>query len=171
MNKYIEEVVEQEKLLTIELGKEQEASFLGLVKRPDGAKEALEFQYEGLDTLSSKTLEKYLGALSQYLIFVTKYVNILSARKKIANSVFNRKLNAGYYLHSQEIKNLKSITEKEIYVKQADPDLIELEDYLGNMDAKMAIYSNIPDTINGLIQSIKKIYDARIRETLIQNNN
>lgn len=168
MNKYMQEVLEKEKQLSIELEKEQESSFLKLVKRPDGAKEALEFQYEQLDSLNPKTLERYLGALSQYLIYVTKYVNILNSKRKLTYSTLSRKINEGLFLHSQELKALKSMTEKEIFVKQSDKDLAELEDYLDSMDAKLAVYSNIPDTIEGLINTIKKVYDSKKIERIAQ---
>lgn len=168
---YINEVIQKENLLLEELEKDQNDTFLRSVRRPDGAKEALEFQYENIDTLSTSTLEKYLGALSQYLIFVTKYVNILSAKKKVASSLYTRNLNKGFFINSEELKNVKSITEKEMIVKHKDESLLELQEHIDKIDAKLALYSNIPDTISSLIQSIKKVYDARNKETQIQNNN
>lgn len=150
------------------LEEEQLASMLSLIKRPDGAKEALEFQYEELDSLSIKTLQKYLGALSQYLIYVTKYVNTLESKKKIASSFYNRKISEGYFKYSDELKNIKSVSEKEIYIKHEDKELNELLDSIENLEAKLVLYSNIPDTINNLIQTLKKVYDARIKESFKQ---
>ncbi len=166
---YIKEVLERESALVAELDKEQEVSLLKLVERPDGAKDALKFQYEGLDTLMPKTLEKYLGALSQYLIYVTKYVNILSAKKKVATSFYNRKMNEAFFIYADKLKQIKSMSEKEMTVRQEDPNLVELQDHIDGLDAKLALYSGIPDTIEGLIQSIKKVYDSKVRERLATN--
>jgi hypothetical protein len=161
---YIEEVKQKEKELFSTIEEEQIKSLLKEVIRPDGAKEALGVQYEHLDSMNRQTLERYIGALSQYLIYLTKYINMLGAKKSVNQSVYNRKLSEGFFRNSEELKLIKTIAEKEIFVKRTDPGLLELQDKIELIEAKLALYKDMPETINNLIQTIKKVYDARIKE-------
>ncbi len=164
---YVAEVIEEEKKLVSAIEDEEARSFLNLVKRPDGAKEALSFQYENLDTLTPEKLEKYMGALSQYLIWITKYLNTLKSKRHLANSYYNKKLSEGFFKFSEDLKQIKSMTEKEMYVKHNDLELEDLFWHIEKTDAVLSQYADSPDTINNLIQSIKKTYDSRIKERVI----
>lgn len=168
MSKLIEQLIEKEKKLEEDLNKEQQTNLLVFIKKPDGVKNALEYQYDTIDVLSTKTLEQYLGALSQYLVYINKYINILVSQKKTAVSFMSRKMSYAMYINGDSLKSLKSISEKEGFVKQKDPELLEVEEYIDTLDAKIALYNNIPDSVSNLIQTIKKIYDNRMRETQFQ---
>lgn len=164
---YVTEAIEAENEIVSSIGEEEFKSFLNLIKRPDGAREALAFQYENLDVLTPQTLEKYMGALSQYLIWITKYINELKSKRNKAESVYKKKLEEGFFKYSAELKQIKSMTEKEMIVKFHDQELVELQNHIDKMDASLTQYYNIPDTTNNLIQSIKKTYDSRIKERVI----
>lgn len=158
---YLLEVKQKEEEVVATIEEEEIESYLSRVTKPSGAEDALKFQYQELDTLTIQRLEKYLGALSQYLVYITKYINNLSSRRKVANSVYNRKLSHAIFKYSV---NAKSMTEKEMIAQQNDPGLYELLDHIESLDAKLALYNNIPDTLENIIQTIKKVYDARTKE-------
>ncbi len=162
---YLTEVENKEKEAMAFLEEEENNLFLNRIKKSDYVEKVLSFQYEELDTLTIQTLGNYLGALSQYAIFIQKHINNFEARRKIAKSTYSRKLNSAIFRYSEKAK---SMTEKEMVAQENDVELFDLLDYIEKLDAKLSLYNNIPDTIEGLIQTIKKVYDAKRTERIIQ---
>ena len=159
---YTDEAKAKVAALGVELEEEENTTILSKVRIPSMVEKVLSFQFENLDTLPITDLEKYLGTLSQYHIYINKYVNELYSKVKVSKSVYNRKLNQAVIAISASAR--ATIKEREMQAINNNPELVELEDYVNTLDAKHTVYSNIPDTIGNLIQTIKKVYDARIRE-------
>lgn len=159
---YVDDVKVKEAELATELLEEENTTILSKVKIPSKIEKILSFQFEELDTLPPPSMESYLGALSQYHIYITKYVNEMHSRVKIAKAIYNRKLNQA--IIALDLSTKTTIKEREMQAINSDTELVGLEDYVNTLEAKYSVYSGIPDTINNLIQTIKKVYDARIRE-------
>ena len=162
---YLDEVKEKEAKISLFLEQEETNLFLNLVKRSDFVKEVLAFQYEELDTLTLSRMEKFLGALNQYSIYVAKYINNFEARRKVAKAVYDRKLSIAIFKYSEKAK---SMTEKEMVAQENDKELFDILDHIQEIEAKLALYNNIPDKLESLIQTIKKVYDAKRTERITQ---
>ena len=158
---YIAELEAKEATLMSSLNDEENRSLLNKIKLPTKAEDILAHQYEDLDSLSIQDLVLYLGVLSQYHAYITVYVNALNGRRKLAKSFLERKLNTSMFKYSAEMNGKPTLKEKESFAKQKDADLLELEEYVDTIDAKFSVYENVPDTISNLIQTLKKVYDAK----------
>ncbi len=145
---------------------ERKLTALDKVQKPSIVEDVLAFDFSNIDTLSNNNLEKYMGALSQYYIYISKYINEITIA---ANSVQRR-----YdFTINQKIlsvkKNGQTVKEKTMEA-EGDPAIIELGAMLERFQARVAMYKNIPDSIELMIQSIKKVYDSRQKEGKYDTN-
>lgn len=139
---------------------ERKSTSLDKITKPSIVEDVLAFDFSHIDSLSNSDLEKYLGALSQYLIYINKYINEIS----IAAGAVQRRYD---YVLNQKILAIKkggqTVKEKTMEA-ESDPDVLELSRMLEKFQARVAMYKNIPDAIEILVQTIKKVYDSRHKE-------
>lgn len=144
------------------LEKEKEILLLEKVRKPDLTEKVMSFQYDHIDALGKLDLEQFLGALSQYHIFMVKYINQLSIAVTLADGVYERLLSLEVFSLPEEFKN-KTLAEKVRKASQ-DTDLEEVEDKLKELQARLALYKNMPETIKNLTDNVKKVYDTKYKE-------
>ncbi len=126
--------------------------------RPTLVDEAISFDYSDLDTLPKETLEKYMGALSQYLIFLNRYVNILDVKHKLLKGLFDS------YLDRKALEyEGKSDKERERKAKLANPEFGEAERIVFERQALLKLNERETDQIAELIKTIKKVYDVHTK--------
>ena len=90
-----------------------EVSFENVAK-PSKIKEILEFDFSDLDTLSIRDIEKYIGALTQYNVFYTRYVNIITMYYIIAKEFYDKTVNqASIDIEGKTVKERIVKAEKE----------------------------------------------------------
>ena len=149
------------------LEEEKKIVSLHKVAKPSLIEKVFEFDYSYLDTLTEQELQKYLGALSQYLIYINKHINQLNIAKGAAEDEYKRLLNMTVL--SVDKKVFQTLEERKTEA-QKDETVGELKQFVDKYSAQVAVYKNIPESINNLIQTIKKIYDAKIRERFTTND-
>ena len=142
------------------IDKEKKEVALEKIVKPSIIDTVLEFDYSRIDTLPLSVLEKYLGALSQYFIFINRYVNQLSIGANAARTRYEHHLNQKVL----EIKRTGITVKEKIMEAEGDQDIIELRNMVEKFEARVSVYKNIPDAIELMIQTVKKVYDARIKE-------
>ncbi len=148
------------------LEEEKKIVSLDKVLKPSIIDEVLGFDYSFLDTMNFRQLEKYLGAMSQYLIFINKHINQVTVAKICAEDEFKRHLNiAVLSINSKEFGTLEERKSEAM----KDENLLELKKHVDALNARIAVHKNIPESVSNLIQTIKKTYDARIKEKYIVN--
>lgn len=143
------------------LEKEKEIVSLDKVLKPSLVDEVLGYDFSFLDTLSEQKISSYLGALSQYLIFLNKHINQVTVAKICAEEQFKSLLNVTVL--TIDSKKFTTLEERKTEALK-DEALIELKKYSDDYNARIAVHKNMPESINNLIQTIKKVYDARIKE-------
>lgn len=147
---------------------EKDKTSIDKITKPSIIEKVLSFDYSNLDSLDKSDLEKHMGALSQYLIFIHTYINQINIAKTCAQDEYKRALNLS--ILAVEKTKYKTITEKEMEAEQ-DPEVKELKDHVRKLNARIAVHKNLPDSIEILIQTIKKAYDAKIRERFTNYEN
>lgn len=129
------------------------------VKKPSKIEEILNFDFSDLDTLAIRDLEKFIGALSQYNVFYTRYVNIVTIYYIIAKEFYEKAVN-------QAAVGIDGKTVKERIVKaeKANEEIQYLKSEVQRQEHRLAFHKNVPETIKEMIQTCKKVYDARRNE-------
>lgn len=130
-----------------------------IVKKPDKIQEILNFDFSDIDTLSIKDMEKYIGALTQYNIFITRYVNVLTIFYIIAKEFYEKAVNK-----EAVTKEGKTIKERVVKAESENEEIQYLKSEMQRQEKRLAFHKNVPETIKEMIQSVKKVYDARRNE-------
>lgn len=128
------------------------------IKMPGLIEEISSFDYSNLDTLSPAKLESYMGALSQYLIFLQKHVNQLKIGYDSATRTYQEAIQ-----EESLKKDGKTMKEKEArasVMEEIRQAALEVQISKARLDK----YEKVPDHFKELLQSIKKVYSARISE-------
>ncbi len=162
----VEELNSKLDILRKVLEEEKKVICLDKILKPSMAEDVLGFDFSLLDTLDLKTLERYLGVLSQHLIFLNKHINQVTVAKVCAEDEFKRYLNIAIL----EIDNKKFSTVEERKAEALkNESLLELKKHADTLNSRIIANKNIPESIENLIQTIKKVYDARIKEWSAKN--
>lgn len=132
------------------------------VKKPSRLEEFLSFDYSQVDTLQGHQLEQYLGGLSQYLIYLNKYINQLTIAYLTSKGFYESALSK----ESLKYKDLKTISDRQTQAIADNPELEKINEVVFTYESRLAIHKNSTDTIRELIQTLKKVYDARIKESI-----
>lgn len=140
---------------------EKRATSMDMVLKPSEVDNILKAGFEHLDTLNVSTLEKYLGTFSQHLIYINKYLNQLTVAKICAEEIFKKHLNV--HVLSISTKEFGTLEERKSVAMKND-DLIAIKRQVDTLNSRIAANKNIPESLENLIQTIKKVYDARIKE-------
>ncbi len=143
------------------LEEEKKVTSLDKVLKPSLVDEVLSFDYSYLDSLPLPRLINYMGALSQYLIYINKHINQLTVARDCAENEFKTALSINIlYIDKKQFATL----EERKAESQKDEVLIELKKITERYDARVAENKNIPESINNLIQTLKKVYDSKVQE-------
>lgn len=147
------------------VAKEKSVLSLDKVDRPSRVEEVLKFDFSKIDTLTPRELEQFMGMLSQQLVYATKYVNQLRIGVTHTKKFFNNVL---------DIESLKEDgktgREREVKAKIRVVELRDIEDKLLEEETRLAVYDNTIEQLTQHLQTLKKVYDARIKETSAHTN-
>lgn len=127
--------------------------------------EALSFDANRLDTISTSELRKYIVVLGQYLISLQFEEN----RAEAEYSAWSKSLDASVYsslrsCSDPEFKSIKTITEKRAWVLEKDEEVSSLDAELQVADARRKIIKNMVKPVEQYINTLKKEIDSRSGE-------
>lgn len=127
--------------------------------------EALSFDANRIDTISTECLRKYIVVLGQYLISLQFEEN----RAEAEYSAWSKSLDMCVYkvmrsLEGPELKSIKTISEKRAWVIDVDEECSTLDAELQVADAKRKIIKNMCKPVEQYINTLKKEIDARVGE-------
>lgn len=131
------------------------------VKKPSLLEHVLSYDYSHVDTLNNIEIEQFLGTLSQYLIFLNKYINQLSIAYITASEAYESAVNQ----EALKFKDLKTVSERQTQAIKDNIEIQKMKEIVFTYESRLAIHKNSTDTIKELIQTLKKVYDARIKES------
>ncbi len=139
--------------------KEKSVLSLDKIDRPSRVEEVLKFDFSKIDTLTPRELEQFMGMLSQQLVYANKYINQLAISVSHTKKFFNNAI---------DIESLKEDgktgREREVKAKIRVAELREIEDKLLAEETRLAVYDNTIEQLTQHLQTLKKVYDARIKE-------
>lgn len=148
------------------VAKEKSVLSLDKIDRPSQIDRLLTFDFSNMDTLTAKELEQFIGMLSQHLVYANKYVNQLSIVVSVIKKFYNNVLDI------EALKeDGKSVKEREIKARVRVADIPRIEEELLKEETRLAVYSNTIDQMTQHLQTLKKVYDARIKEIPIATSN
>lgn len=142
------------------IAEERKSTSLEKVVKPSIIEEVLGFDYSHIDSLSNPKMEQYLGALSQYYIYISKYINEIT----IAANTVQRRYDYALNQKILAVKKSGQTVKEKTMEAEGDGDIHELSNMLEKFQARVAMYKNIPDSIEMMVQTIKKVYDSRMKE-------
>lgn len=117
--------------------------------------EAMRFDPNSLETLSTETVSKYLIALGQYLIYFKSELN-----KTKANIAKKKKLFESSLSVSLDVKTVKKYGTK----KAASEYLVSTVDGLSQLDAEIAVLSEELTYLDGMDKPINEYINTFKRE-------
>ncbi len=146
-----------------EVSSEHRVISLDKVNKPSLVDEVMGFDYSLLDSLGENILKKYLGALSQHLVFLSRHINHLSAERDCAEEEFKKYQSIAILSID---KNVYKTLEERKAESMKDQSLTELKNVLDSLNTKLTAHKNSPEVITNLIQTIKKALDSKTKEKI-----
>lgn len=134
---------------------------LDLIIKPadDPLKAAIQFEPDDFDVVQPKELDRHLMVLTNYYSFVQSQLGIIGARLLYLEEQLNQKVN----LRSHKF-GASHASERRALAISKDEELKKLDVELAKEKAKSNMLTPIVFAIKNKIDSIKKIYDRKIRE-------
>jgi len=120
-----------------------------------------------LNTMEIGAIEEFLMKLSSYNIFLKAEKGRVTARYKYINERLKRLL----YIETQRLATVnKYMTkeEKEASAITQNSDICALKEEVMELEYKLDLIKDIPYAIDGKIDTIKTIYNRRIKEGKVE---
>lgn len=159
MPSYVEQLAADKERIRAVVTKEKAVLHLDKITKPSKIEELFNFDFSHIDQLADNELERYVGCLSQHLIYANKYVNqlriVVSMTKKFLNNVLDIEA------LTEDGKTAKE-RETKARLRVADIGIIEREAL--EEETRLAVYDNTIEQLTQHLQTLKKVYDARIKE-------
>lgn len=159
MSNYTEQLAKEKDRIRTIIVKEKSVLGLDRVVKPSKINDLLEFDFSHIDNLADNELEQFMGILSQHLVYANKYVNQL----RIVVSVTKRFLNNVIDMESIK-EDGKTAKERETKARIRVTDIADIEREALEEETRLAVYDNTIEQLTQHLQTLKKVYDARIKE-------
>lgn len=148
------------------VAKEKSVLSMDKIEKPSQIEKLLAFDFSMMDTLTAKELEQFMGMLSQHLVYANKYVNQLSIIVSVIKKFYNNVIDI------EALKeDGKTAKEREVKAKLRVTEIPLLEEELLKEETRLAVYSNTIEQMTQHLQTLKKVYDARLKEIPNPNHN
>ncbi len=134
---------------------------LDMITKPedDPLKAAVQFEPVDFDAVVPKEMDRHLMVLTNYYTFLQSQLGIISARTSYLEEQLNLKVN----IRSQKF-GASHASERRALAINKDAELMKLDGELGKEKAKFNMLNPIIIGIKNKIDSMKKIYDRKIRD-------